>query len=194
MLVNPINSFKSLNTQRRNSIKAEAPRTDLPSFKSAEYKEAFKRCYNRIASAAIYDNEGIYKELMTKIVNMEGFNAHNSLKHLFSPNSYYSSIMGLREEQPRIFSDLNFNSYERPFLIMRKNDEPLVSILNLGALGNMFQQIFHRKSNSFICFHGLEEYKDHVICLGQNYHNEAIQRISKEGIGSIISAHIWSKL
>ncbi|MBO5737775.1 hypothetical protein J6R97_00360 [bacterium] len=194
MLVNPINSFRSLNIQRKNSIKAEAPRTDLPSFKSAEYKEAFKRCYNRIASSYVYDNEGIYKELMTKIVKMEGFNAHESYKHLFTPNSYYSLIMGLREEQPDIFSDLNYNGYEKPFLIMRKNDKPLVSILNLGALGNMFQQIFNRKSNSFVCFHGLDEQKDLVICLGQNYHNKPIQYISDEGIGSIISAHIWSKL
>ena len=64
MLVNPINSFRSLNIQRKNSIKAEAPRTDLPSFKSAEYKEAFKRCYNRIASSYVYDNEGIYKDTL----------------------------------------------------------------------------------------------------------------------------------
>ena len=190
MYVSGVNFFSSPMVSKSTQTKKCQTVQQSPNFKRTAYKAAFAKYFN----GARVPNEQIYRDLMTKAQRASGFVVDEIAKTFFKPGDYNKVMNGFRNSQP-VYDTLNDGSYHTPLWLVRNGDSVVSSIVNFGRLGGFFDVIFgDSKQDTRICFHGLDEYKKCVICLGKDFSGNDTLSITRDGIGTLIGAEIASKL
>ena len=191
MYVSCINSLNSSTKYNRFSKKTQKIQEN-PSFKKSNYMAAFKKYFDGELKNA--SNERTYRELMSNARLIHGAYVDEFCKKKFGPTDYNKAMNALRENR-KDYSIVNDATYRDPKAFIKKEDNPIVSVMNIGYQGNILEAIFGRATqDTRICFHGLDEYKNCVICLGRNNKGEDYRIISYDGVYKLLSAILCSKL
>ena len=189
MYISPISAANNAVIQRKQTVQNNRKVQCNPSFKSAEYTRTFMKYFN----GATASNEQIYRELMSKAQNVRGAVVDDIAKLFFKPEDYNRAIEGSRNSKP-VYDSLNDASYRKPVGLVRSGSNHFVTIFNMGTQGGWLDLLFANLHQDLrICFHDINNFKK-VICLGRDNDGKDFCVKTSEGIETIISAHVWSKL
>ena len=190
MYVSSVNLVSSSRVNKLTQTKKSQAVQQNPNFKRTAYKAAFAKYFN----GPKVPNEQIYRDLMSKAQRASGFVVDEIAGTFFKPGDYNKVMNGFRNSQP-VYDTLNDNSHHTPVWLVKNGNSMVSSIVNFGRLGGFFDAIFgDSKQDTRICFHGVDEYKKCVICLGKDFSGNDTCTITKDGIGTLIGAEIASKL
>ena len=190
MYVSSVNLFNSSRVNKSvNSNNCQKVQNN-PNFKRSAYKAAFAKYFN----GTRVSNEQVYRELMSRAQKASGAVVDDIASVFFKSGDYYKVMNGFRNGQP-VYDTLNDNSYHTPVWLVKNGNSVVSTVVNFGRLGGFFNTIVgNSKQDTRVCFHGLDEYKDCVICLGKDFYGNDTFSITHQGINTIIADEIASKL
>lgn len=193
MFISPVGIAQSLQSKKISAKRSQASQSlNNTSFKSANYKAAFAKYYN--SSVYSTSNAKVFSELMRAAQNARGAVVDDIAKVFMKPDEYSTIMNGFRSKGP-VYKDLNDASYHKPLWLVRKAGETLSSVVNFGTQGGFFDVITgNAKQDTRICFHGIDQYANKIICLGKDVNGNDIRIYSDSGIGTIIAAEMVKKL
>lgn len=158
---------------------------DNPSFGRQQYKRVFSEFFN---TGHLYSNSVNYEILMRRAITSKGAILDKFINSYIPVDRYYDLMYSFRAKKP-VYETISENSYFKPTWLVKNGNDVLVSVVNLGNHGNFFDNLFgNPPENTRICFHGIDEYKNYVLCLGQDKNNKDDRILTRDGIGNLISA------
>ena len=201
MFVSPVGTVNRSIYATQKTKKAQKPQ-EVPSFKNSFAREARLDYFSRFityfkAPVEQYSNKEIFKGLMEVAVKgFADFEETNFIQKYFRPDRY-NQIMESFRNGDDVYDNISDNSYHKPswLLCNEKEDRGVVSVVNFGRQGGLFNLIFGNSSiDTRICFNGISSYKDCVICLGRDNEGNDYRMITEDGLGTLIGSEIASKL
>ena len=191
MYVSRVNVVNKTLNYKYNSVNNKKVQEN-PSFQRAKYAAAFAKYFD--GSERNASNAKTYEELMTLARRASGAVIDEVAEKYFTPDVYNGAMYSLRHGQ-EIYGKLIDSTYHKPVWLVRNGFTTVASVFNMGTQGNILDIIFGKSLNDArICFHGLDNYKDCVICLSRDYDGHECRVTSRTGLGTIIGADIAGKL
>ena len=156
-----------------------------PSFGTRVYKATFEEFFDGYYRSS--SNQKTFKTLMQSAISAKFANIDGMVKKHFDPDSYYSVMSGLiKNKEP--YKKLNNISYNSPICLVSVGKVPLVTVINFGYQGNFLDLLFGEVTqDTRICFHGIGNDRNKIICLGCDNNGKHTKTLSSDGLGTLMA-------
>ena len=174
------------------SVKNNKKVQNNPSFGRTQYAQWFGKFFD--GACKYHSNSSTYETLMLRALDTKGAIVDKFVNTHFKPYYYYDMMSSFRQKKP-IYKTISDNCYESPTWLIKNGNDVLVSVVSFNDHGNFLDLLFGETvPDTRICFHGINEYKDHVICLGCDKDGKHFRSITRNGIGTLIAGEIGKNL
>lgn len=182
MFISPITILNKPTNYRNNSVQNTKKVNANPAFKQAEYMKVFNKYFNNPHMAS---NEQIFRELMTKAMNIKGAHIESIAASFFRPEDFNRIIEGSRKKMP-VYETVNDKCYRKLASLIKSDNSLVATVFNMGLQGGLLDFLtFNIHNDIRLCFHDINNNKN-VICLGRENDGTDKIDISRNGVAEII--------